>query len=148
MNLKFRLLLSIALIAPALAANHSEGETERWSEDDLFFYGLLAGGFVSLIGFIAAFLLLSLRKVLSESIFTIIIQILFAFSCGALLAETMLHILPEAYSSRHLKDENISLTFIAAIMVFILLERILEKVGIAHTHWHDEEEHEESHHVA
>lgn len=50
----------------------------------------------------------------------------------------MLHILPEAYASKHLKNENVSLTFIVAIIAFILLERLMEKAGIAHTHWHDE----------
>lgn len=97
---------------------------------------MCAGGFVSLIGFIASFLLLSLRKVLSESLFGVIIQVLFAFSCGALLGETMLHILPEAYSSRHLQDDNVSLTFIASIFVFIIIERLMQKAGIAHAHWH------------
>ena len=55
---------------------------------------MAAGTFVSLIGFFAAFLLLSLRKIMSPEICTVIIQVLFAFSCGALLGETMLHVLP------------------------------------------------------
>jgi hypothetical protein len=99
---------------------------------------MLAGGFVSLIGFIAAFLLISLRKVLSEHFFTVIIQVLFAFSCGALLGEAM-HIIPEAYSSRALSQDRVSLTFIAALLSFVLLERLMEKGGIAHSHWHSDE---------
>jgi hypothetical protein len=53
---------------------------------------MISGGFVSAIGFIAAFLLIGLNRVLSTHTFTTIIQILFAFSCGALLGETM-HVL-------------------------------------------------------
>lgn len=75
------------IVLASAKAKTKEGEqtTERWSDDDLFYYGMAAGTFVSLIGFFAAFLLLSLRKVMPEAMFTVIIQILFAFSCGALL---------------------------------------------------------------
>jgi len=97
---------------------------------------MMAGGFVSLIGFIAAFLLLCLRKYIPEHFYVSIIQILFACSCGALLGETMLHILPEAYASRHVKDQNVSLIFIAAIFSFIILERLMNRFGISHSHWH------------
>ena len=49
------------------------------------FYGFLAGGFVSLIGFMASVLLLALQHFIPPSAYTKIIQVLFAFSCGALL---------------------------------------------------------------
>lgn len=92
------------IVLASAKAKEGEHTTERWSDDDLFYYGMAAGTFVSLIGFFAAFLLLSLRKIMPEAMFTVIIQILFAFSCGALLGETMLHVLPEAYASKQLKD--------------------------------------------
>lgn len=133
------LLLAVIVTFGSAGGHIEESITERWSDNDLFFYGMLAGGFVSIIGFIAAFLLLSLRKVLSQHVFTVIIQVLFAFSCGALLGEAM-HILPEAYASRRLSDQNVSLTFIAAILAFVFVERLMEKGGIAHSHWHSEEE--------
>lgn len=88
------LLLLLAVTAICKSTKKKEDVTERWTEEDLFLYGMGAGTFVSLIGFIASFLLLSLKKVLSENLFGVIIQVLFAFSCGALLGETMLHILP------------------------------------------------------
>lgn len=58
----------------------------------------------------------------------------------------MLHIVPEAYASPLLNDQQVSLTFISAIIAFILLERVMQKVGISdHEHWHeDDEEKEES----
>lgn len=55
---------------------------------------MLSGGFVSLIGFMAAFILLFCRRFIPKAIYTAIIQVLFSFSCGALLGETMLHIVP------------------------------------------------------
>lgn len=124
-----------------------ESTSVRWSDEDLFNYGMLAGGFVSLIGFMAAFLLLGLRKCIPEQIYTVIIQLLFACSCGALLGETMLHVLPEAYASRYVRDQQVSLIFIAAILSFVLLERFMHRLGISHSHWTEEGE-EESHHVA
>lgn len=50
----------------------------------------------------------------------------------------MIHILPEAYASPLLDDQQISLTFIAAIIAFLLLERTMAKVGISDSHWHGE----------
>lgn len=85
MSLKIVALVAAAAVVGVGKKSAKEDTSERWSEEDLFVWGMVAGGFVSLIGFIAAFLLISLRKVLSQNFFTVIIQILFAFSCGALL---------------------------------------------------------------
>ena len=129
----------IVLLVLAKAKKSKEvGSKDKWTKDDLFLYGMLSGGFVSLIGFIASFLLLFLQKFIPPHIYTVIIQILFAFSCGALLGETMLHILPESYASPHLDDQQVSLTFIAAIIAFLLLERTMEKFGVSDSHWHGE----------
>ena len=92
-------ILLILLITTIVFAKGRKTQDKKWTTDDLHFYGMLAGGFVSLIGFIASFLLLFLQKFISARFYTTIIQVLFAFSCGALLGETMLHILPEAYAS-------------------------------------------------
>jgi len=54
----------------------------------------------------------------------------------------MLHVLPEAYASRHVKDQNVSLVFIIAIFSFVLLERFMHRLGVSHTHWHSDEEEE------
>ena len=97
-------ILLILLITTIVFAKGRKTQDKKWTTDDLHFYGMLAGGFVSLIGFIASFLLLFLQKFISARFYTTIIQVLFAFSCGALLGETMLHILPEAYASPLLED--------------------------------------------
>ena len=55
---------------------------------------MLAGAIVSSIGLVAALLLLFLRRFISEKHYNLLIQVLFAFACGALLGETMLHIMP------------------------------------------------------
>lgn len=64
MSLKLYPLIFVSLlVVTSTKAKQGEQTTERWSDDDLFYYGMAAGTFVSLIGFIAAFLLLSLRKI-------------------------------------------------------------------------------------
>ena len=45
-------------------------------------------------------------------------------------------ILPEAYASPLLGDQEVSLTFIAAILAFVFLERAMAKVGMSDSHWH------------
>ena len=131
-------LLIIALIVIVVLAKgkKAKNEEEKWSKDDIYLYGMASGAFVSFIGFIAAFLLLVLQKIIPIAAYTIIIQVLFAFSCGALLGETMLHILPEAYESPLMSNQNVSLTFIAAIISFLIIERLMEKIGVSDSHWH------------
>lgn len=80
------IILPLLLVAVLSHATHYKTEGNKgWSKDDIFFWGMVSGGFVSMIGFIAAFLLLLFEKVISKEIYSIIIQIFFAFSCGALL---------------------------------------------------------------
>ena len=82
---KILIVLLLVMIVLAKGKKNKNVEESKWTKDDLFFYGMLSGGFVSLIGFIASFLLLILQRFIPAAIYTIIIQILFAFSCGALL---------------------------------------------------------------
>lgn len=49
-----------------------------------------------------------------------------------------MHIVPEAYSSRALSQDTVSLIFIASLISFVFLERLMEKGGIAHSHWHSD----------
>ena len=85
MKIIFKLFLLSAVFCQIKGNDVGMEISERWSDDDLFFYGMMAGGFVSLIGFAAAFVLLCCRKFIPEAIYTAIIQVLFSFSCGALL---------------------------------------------------------------
>ena len=82
---KILVLLLLLTLILAKSKKKKVEDQEIWTKDDLFFYGMLSGGFVSLIGFIASFLLLVLQRFIPPVVYTIIIQILFAFSCGALL---------------------------------------------------------------
>jgi hypothetical protein len=45
-----------------------------------------------------------------------------------------------------LQHDKIALTFIAAIISFVFLERLMEKSGISHSHWHSDGE-QENHNV-
>lgn len=62
----------------------------------------------------------------------------------------MIHIMGEAYADKSVNPLIVSAVFIAALMVFMLIERLMESLGITHTHWIDGEEdhphkHEDSH---
>ena len=55
-----------------------------------------------------------------------------------------MHILPEAYESKLLTTQAVSLTFISAIVVFIFIERVMDRVGVSHQHWQEEDNSTES----
>ena len=97
------ILILVLVMCLAVTAHTAQNPKKRdkqtgtWTKADLVLWGMIAGTAVSLIGFVAAFLLLSLKKVVSYVVFNLILQVFFAFSCGALLGEVFIHILPEAY---------------------------------------------------
>lgn len=65
-----------------------------WSANEVFWYALGSGVAVSMIGFLAAFLLIGFKLFSTMETFSVVIQVLFALSCGALLGEVLLHLLP------------------------------------------------------
>ena len=46
----------------------------------------------------------------------------------------MVHILPEAYGNESVNSKLVSLVFISAICVFIIIERLFVKCGVSHKH--------------
>lgn len=75
-------LLTIARAEATLTTSESWG------------YGFLAGFGISLIGFIAAFILLFMQKCVTEGCFKITVNMLYALACGAVVGDAMIHILP------------------------------------------------------
>jgi hypothetical protein len=55
---------------------------------------MLTGVGVSLIGFVTAIIIVMIRKCIHETTFKIVINLLYALGCGALLGDTAVHILP------------------------------------------------------
>lgn len=95
-----------------------------------------------MIGFLAAIVLVLLGGCCRLGIFKAIIKALFAFSCGALIGDAMVHILSEAYDEGSgAKPIFVSLVFCLTILAFIWLERLFESCGVTHDHWVDEHDH-------
>ena len=115
-------------------------------------FGTLAGIGISAIGFVAAFLLLIAKKCCSFKFFETLVKFLFSLSCGALVGDAIIHILSEAYASETTNSKIVSLVFILSIFSFLIIDRILHAVGIAHSHWvgekceGDRENHGHHHH--
>lgn len=80
-------LLALSNAEPTLTSSESWG------------YGFLAGFCLSLLGFVAALVLICLQKCLTEGCFKIFVNLLYALACGAIVGDAMIHILPEAFTS-------------------------------------------------
>ena len=103
-------------------------------------FGFLACLGISLIGFIAAGILLIIKRIGNDSCFQYVVKFMFALAAGALLGDVVVHILPEAYGSETTQSSFVALTFICSVAFFLILERIFQKCGITHEHWNAEEE--------
>ncbi len=88
---------------------------------------------VSLVSFVGAITLVMKRDVLNKSLFVLV-----GLAVGALLGDVFIHIIPEAYAETA-DPTAISLTIIAGILVFFILEKLF--------HWHHghTSEHAEEH---
>ena len=87
------------------------------------------------MGIIAALLVVGLRQCISKANFKAVLNVLYALGCGAMVGDSVIHILPEAYKSDEVNSNIVSLIFISAIVVFIIIERLFVLCGISHTHW-------------
>lgn len=129
-----KVMTTLTLLVVA-RANSTLTSSESWG------YGFLAGFGLSLLGFVAALILICLQKCLTEGCFKIFVNQLYALACGAILGDAMIHILPEAFKSQSTNERYVSLIFICAIGFFIILERVFKAFGIAHEHWGDDSSH-------
>ncbi|MFZ1987553.1 MAG: ZIP family metal transporter [Minisyncoccia bacterium] len=87
---------------------------------------------ISLISFVGVTTLVLKKDFLNKSVFVLV-----SLAVGALLGDVFVHIIPETYEELG-NPLAISLTFIAGILIFFILEKIL--------HWHHHtSEHAEQH---
>ena len=99
------LILVIVLIVFAYAEDdheedeHHEEEEKKLTNPQIWGFGFLAGLAVSLIGFIAAILLILLKKCVALSKFETAIKFCYGLACGALIGDALVHIAAEAYSN-------------------------------------------------
>ncbi len=64
-----------------------------------------------------------------------------------MIGDAMIHILPESYQNENVKTTFVSLIFISAVCLFIIVERMFVFCGITHAHWEGgESEHEHCDH--
>jgi hypothetical protein len=61
--------------------------SQRWV------YGILSGLGLSLLGFIAAIILVGIGKGIKNNKFKALIKILYALACGSLIGDAVIHIL-------------------------------------------------------
>lgn len=114
---------------------------QRWG------FGLLTGLGLSLLGFLAAFVLVLVGTNIQSEKFKDVVRVLFALACGTLIGDSMIHILAEAYASEAsgINPFIVSGVFIGALLVFMWLEKLMEMLGITHSHWIDGDDHGHGH---
>lgn len=105
------------------------------SSDQIWGYGILTGVGVGLVGLLAHIILIVLKSCCTLNLFEGTIQFLYCFACGALIGDTLIDILPEAYENTNLDLRIISGTFILSVCFFIVLERLLMSCGVSNHHW-------------
>lgn len=104
-------------------------------------FGLLTSFGVAMIGFAAAIFLVLIGSCTQSDNFKGFVKGLFALSCGALIGDSMVHILSEAYASTEVEAIFVSLVVCLSLLTFTILERVMEKFGVTHNHWVDDHQH-------
>jgi len=143
------LYLTLILTFSFIAIVHSQDATNITSTTDTTYditrpqawgFGFLTGTGLSLLGFVAAILVVALKNVISEKNFKIFANLLYSLGCGAMVGDAMIHILPDSYKNEQVNFRFVALIFISAIGVFIGIERLFVLCGVAHQHWGDEDD--------
>ena len=95
----------------------------------IILYTLVSVFIISLISFVGVLALVLRKDLLNKSIFVLV-----GLAVGALLGDVFIHVIPEMYENAG-DPTLISLVFIAGILIFFILEKIL------HWHHHHSSEH-------
>ncbi len=96
-----------------------------------YVYGLLAVVVVSLVSLVGVFALSIKEEIMKKYIFLLV-----SLAVGALLGDAFIHLIPEAFEVSA-NSLNTSLSIIAGILVFFVLEKFL------HWHHHGDDTHED-----
>jgi heme/copper-type cytochrome/quinol oxidase subunit 2 len=130
-------LLLLTIAVQAQTDPNSEVPQKDITDAQAWGFGILTGAGLSIVGVLAAVLIVCVRTCMSEEKFKVMINLLYALGCGAMVGDAMVHILPDAYRSEATNPNFVSLVFIAAVCVFIIIERMFVFCGIVHKHWGD-----------
>ena len=90
---------------------------------EVWLYSFLAVGVISAISLVGALTLVLNAKTLQRSLIVLI-----SFAAGALLGDAFLHLLPEVSESPNGFDVTASMSLLAGVVAFFILEKVL--------HWH------------
>ena len=135
-------------------ADHEEHQTDKFTKNQIWLYGVLASFIISLLGFLmSGVMILILRsKRLTPSALNFLIRALVAFAVGSLLSDAVVHIIPDVYGVGHADSEGehgheetsspkaepitaiTSLMILVGFVMFVMFERILEHIGAPHSH--------------
>ena len=133
---------------------HEDHQTDTFSKNQIWLYGVLASFIVSLLGFLmSGVMILILRsKRLTPSALNFLIRALIAFAVGSLLSDAVVHIIPDVYGVGHADGESehgheeetsssaepvtaiTSLMILVGFVMFVMFERVLEHIGAPHSH--------------
>ena len=130
--MKFVYILFILLLAFCAIAQDDHGHddhddhatTPDLTVPQIWGFGFLGGLAVSLIGFVAALIVVGLKRCCSDTFFDVFIKFLFALGCGALIGDAIVHMLPEAFASSEVNNPIGALIVLLAILFFLVLERL------------------------
>jgi hypothetical protein len=95
------LILTFSFIIPTLTHPHTHTTENQYdiNSTQAWAYGFAAGTGLSLLGLLAALLIVGLQNVISEHKFKTFINLLYALGCGAMIGDAMIHILPDSYKN-------------------------------------------------
>jgi hypothetical protein len=93
------ILIKSILVFLLFQLGFGEEETAETTETTLnsaeaWGYGFLTGFALSLIGFVAAIMIVFLKKCISDSKFKVFVNMLYSLGCGAIVGDAIIHILP------------------------------------------------------
>ena len=82
---------------------------------------MIASAGLIALGVVNTSLIVAIQQCISVRAFKMVINLLYALGCGAMLGDVMVHTLPNNYSNPNIKTSLVALLFIMAILAFILL---------------------------
>lgn len=82
---------------------------------------MIASAGLIALGAVNTSLIVAIQQCISVRAFKMVINLLYALGCGAMLGDVMVHTLPNNYSNPNIKTSLVALLFILAILAFILL---------------------------
>ena len=95
-------------------------------------YGSLSGIGIILVGLFAALGVIAIKQCISEKTFKIVKNLLHGIGCGAVLGDSIAHLLPHAMGDADTNSNIVAMIVILSIGVFVIMDRIFSTCGVSH----------------